>query len=95
VANLETAQKIWYNGGMNAVLTKNEALVTVADNVRHAMAKTGIGVNELARIADVHPMTVSRLINRHGMPVADALARIADALSVRLDLLFEPVDDEA
>lgn len=75
---------------METVLTKDQALDTVADNLRHAMAKANVGVRELARRSANEPMTISRLMNRKGMPSADALARIAECLGVSLDSFFRP-----
>ena len=73
---------------METVLTKTDALETVADNLRHAMAAAGMGVRELARKSENDPMTISRLMNRKNMPAADALARMAEVLSISLDSLF-------
>ena len=75
---------------MDNVLTKQDALTVVSDNLRHAMAARGISLRELARLSDNEPMTISRLINRRNMPAADALARMAEALKISLDSLFDP-----
>ena len=77
---------------MSAVLTKphrDQALEVVADNLRAAMARANIGVAALARASDNNPMTVSRIINRLNMPAADSLKRMADALGVTVDSLFD------
>jgi transcriptional regulator with XRE-family HTH domain len=75
---------------MDNVLTKQDALTVVSDNLRHAMAAKRISLRELARQSDNDPMTVSRLMNRRNMPAADALARMAEVLEISLDSLFDP-----
>ncbi len=71
------------------VITKRQAITVVGRNVKRIMDEKGMGVRELARASENDGMTVSRLINRHGLPSADALKRIADALAVPIDELFK------
>ena len=71
------------------VLSKNEALETVAANVEALILDRGWSARELARRSQNSAMRVSRLLNRENMPAADVLHRIAEALDVQLDELFE------
>lgn len=71
------------------MINKRQAITVVAKNVNRIMAEREIGVRELARASENDGMTVSRLVNRHGLPSADALKRIADALGVQIDELFK------
>lgn len=71
------------------MIRKNEALDLIAENVADLMERQKVGTRELARMSENEPMTISRLLNRHCMPTADALYRVARALSVSLDELFE------
>jgi transcriptional regulator with XRE-family HTH domain len=71
------------------VLSKNEALETVAANVEALILERGWSARELARRSQNSAMRVSRLLNRENMPAADALARIAECLGGSIDSLFQ------
>ena len=73
---------------MQIVITKDDALETLATNLGLIMAAKGIGVRELARLSANDPMTISRLKNRACLPTVDSLLRIAESVGVSLDELF-------
>lgn len=70
------------------MISKNDALRTVSDNVRSLMDERGWSVRELARQSENDPMTISRLCRATNMPTADAIFRIAEAFNVTMDHLF-------
>jgi transcriptional regulator with XRE-family HTH domain len=69
-------------------LNRKEALKIVCQNIVSQMERTGLGICELGRMADVNAMTISRIVNAKSLPAADALFRIAAALNVSVDSLF-------
>jgi transcriptional regulator with XRE-family HTH domain len=64
--------------------------------IRHARTRHGFSQEMLARIAGLHPSTVSRIergANRHGCDF-HAIPRLAGALGVSCDWLFGRVGDD-
>lgn len=70
------------------MISKQQLLHSVSENVRRLMAERELGVRQLARETDTQPMTISRLVNAKCMPGADTLYRIALVFDVYVDDLF-------
>lgn len=73
---------------MSQVISKRQATLIVARNLKRIMDEKGVGIRQLGRDSENPTMTVSRLVNRHGLPSVDALKRMADALGVQVDEFF-------
>lgn len=81
---------------MSTVLTKERIAYSeiLSKRLREAMRDAGdLGVMELAEASGVNAMTISRAKNAKGMPLADALVQIADALDVSSDWLMGRTDE--
>lgn len=56
-------------------------------NMAAAMAAARLTVNELARLANLHPVTVSRVFNGHQTLSAATAARVASILGTTAEAL--------
>lgn len=70
------------------VIYRDDVLANLARNMASLMDRDGYGVRELARVADVDPMQVSRLMREERLPSVDVIARIAEALDSTVDALI-------
>jgi gp16 family phage-associated protein len=60
----------------------------VAHELREAMVKKGISQAALAKASGLSEATVRRVLRANGSPTVGSLARIADALGMRVEFLF-------
>ena len=77
---------------MSTVITPAEATTNVGKNVERIIAARGMSQRELAERSGIHEMTISRIIRGKNEPGIGAVARIAEALDVLVDVLLRHVD---
>lgn len=75
---------------MNTVIDNTTALIHVSTNVRDILETRAISQRELARRTGDPVMTLHNLLSERSMPNGAILARIAEALEVKIDDLFKP-----
>ncbi len=63
------------------------------DQIRMARAALKLGVRDLAQLAEVAPMTISRLENGHSGGLADTLRKVQTALE-NAGVIFVPENGE-
>ena len=61
----------------------------VGKNVEKRMNERGLKQNELAKLADCSPATISDLINNKKMPTVRLLTRVAKVLNCKMEDLFK------
>ena len=77
---------------MSTVITPAEATANVGKNVERIIAARGMSQRDLAERSGIHEMTISRIIRGKNEPGIGAVARIAEALDVLVDVLLRHVD---
>jgi transcriptional regulator with XRE-family HTH domain len=80
---------------MKTMITKAEARVRVAANVKRIRVQRGITQVELAALAQIEQPTISRLERGHVLPNAADLANLAEALDSTTEALMRPVPEAA
>lgn len=75
---------------MENVIDNDTALTHVATNVRDILESRAISQRELARRTGDPVMTLNNLLSERSMPSGAILARVAEALGVKIDDLFQP-----
>lgn len=66
----------------------------VGDRIREYRERRNLSQDELAELASIHRVTLSRYESGRVEPGAQALARIADALGVTVDMLLGREDEK-
>lgn len=74
---------------MIAVVTDDVAKKNLAANIKRLLAARGISMRELARLTGESAMTISHICGETRMPGAGIVLRIAEALDVNMDRLFD------
>lgn len=80
---------------MSTVLNDSEAKALIGSNVRRILEQRGMTKYHLAKSIGEHESTVGRIANGIHCPGAGLLARIAEALDVKIDELFSPKKNSA
>ena len=70
------------------MITTEEATSNVGHNVQRIMRERGLTQRDLSRRAEIPEMTISRIIRGQNEPGIGAVARIAEALDVMVDVLL-------
>ena len=71
------------------MITETEAKSAIAANVRRLLEQKGLSQSDLCRLTGDNRMRVSYMIRGIKEPSASFLARVAEALGVRIDDLLE------
>ena len=77
---------IW---GMSTVVTDDEAKLAISANVKRRMEELGLTQAQLARATGENEMRISSVVRAVHLPSGGFLARLAEALRVSIDVLFE------
>jgi transcriptional regulator with XRE-family HTH domain len=75
---------------MSTVLTDEEAKMYIAENVRRLLLLRGMNQSDLARKIGESEMRISLMVRGIKLPSAAFLARVAEALAVKIDELLSP-----
>ena len=73
---------------MSTVMTDEQTIKNIAENVARLLEEKGMSQAELARATKESEMNISRLVRGTNMPGAAMLSRVADALGVSVDYLI-------
>lgn len=76
---------------MSSVITETEAKSAIAANVRRLLQERGLSQADLCRLTGDNAMRVSYMIRGIKEPSASFLARVAEALQVKVDDLLAAV----
>ena len=74
---------------MSTVVTDDEAKLAIAVNVKRRMGELGISQADLARATGENEVRISSVVRAVHLPSGGFLARIAEALRVSIDELFD------
>ena len=74
---------------MNALTEKPEGNNKISERIRSLRTQTGVSQKEFAESINLHPVQYNRYENGETLPSTESLAKIADALAVSVDYLYE------
>jgi transcriptional regulator with XRE-family HTH domain len=75
---------------MKRVLTKEQGLTNIAENLKRIMQDRRLSQSELARKSGIAVMQINRMVRGISLPNVVDLSRVAEALDVSLDRLVSP-----
>ena len=70
-------------------MTDTDVLEALAANISRLMAEQGVSQRKLSALTDTPLMTINGMVNGRHMPGAGLVHRVAEALGVAVETLYE------